>query len=447
VWLRIASGPDAGRSVEVTHELTLGREQGVDLVVRDERASRRHAVVAPADGGLALRDLGSANGTFLHGEPVQEVTLRPGDVFSIGEVEFEVRADEPAAPAPTYSMVGRLIEQRTRGSRRVTWAALGVATVAVGLVLVLVLTGGSGDDRVPQVVRALAPSTVLVEVSRAGARSATASGWVFDASAGHAVTNAHVVNEGDGFAIHGAGRRRPARVVAAAPCEDLAVLSTQDEAGLQNAPLGGGVEQGETVVALGYPADAGAGTTLAATRGVVSAVRTSFREPASDVPAYPEVIQTDTALNPGNSGGPLADLDGRMVAVNAAARTSSSGGRPLQNQNFAIPIARARAVVEELARGRSRGWLGVTFGYPSVDQLAEEELPPGLFITGVVAGTPAAEAGLGANELLIGINGRAIEGTLQSWCDAAGDLRTGEPATLTIQAPDGKRREVRVRMA
>jgi putative serine protease PepD len=321
-----------------------------------------------------------------------------------------------------------------------------VAGVAAALVVVLFVTGGSDDDPVPEVVRALAPSTVLVEVERGGSRSATGSGWVLDADEGLVATNAHVVNDGDGYAVVASGRRRPAELAASSPCEDLALLRLADSAGLESAPLGSGVEQGATVVALGFPQDAGLGATLSATRGVVSAARTSFRDPAADVPAYPEVIQTDTALNPGNSGGPLANLDARVVGVNAAARTAGSDGRPLQSQNYAIPIERARGVLADMRLQGSSGWLGVSFGYPDVADLAEQGLPPGLYLTGAVPGTPAAKAGLGHNELLVAVDGQPIQSTLQSWCEVAGEIRSNQEVALTVLDPDGKERAVRLRM-
>jgi S1-C subfamily serine protease len=249
------------------------------------------------------------------------------------------------------------------------------------------------------------------------------------------------------FSVVVDGREHPAQVHAVAPCEDLALLRVRDAEGLQAAPLGGAVEQGETVVALGYPADAGAGTTLAATTGVVSAASTSFQDPAPDVPAYPEVIQTDTALNPGNSGGPLADLDGRVIGINAAARTSGTDGRALQNQNYAIPIAHARPVLDELRAGRSQAWLGATFGYPTIEDLAEQELPPGLFLTGALPGTPVAEAGLGANELLVAVDGREVGNTLAGYCQAAGEIPSGRRVTLQLRGADGEQRQLRVRMA
>ena len=124
------------------------------------------------------------------------------------------------------------------------------------------------------------------------------------------------------------------------------------------------VEQGETVLALGYPAGAGPGEEASSTRGVVSAARTLFRDPAPDVPAYPEAIRTDTALDPGFSGGPLVDLDRNVVGVNAAARTTGEDGRPLQGANYAIAADRARGVLDALRAGRSRAGSARTSAIP-----------------------------------------------------------------------------------
>jgi putative serine protease PepD len=451
VWLRVLSGADAGRTVELPEDrpFVLGRVQGCDLVIRDERASRQHAELrAEPGGGVRVVDLGSANGTFVDGRRVGEALLAGGEELVVGGVEIAMLARRPAseggeAPAPSWSVVGRA----TRGARRATWAALGAAALALVAVAVLLLSGGSGggEDRVPAVVRKLAPSTVVVEARRGSQRSATGSGWVLDARAGLVVTAGHVVNAGERFRVGG----RDAAVVAAAPCEDLALLRIRPD-GLSAAPLGKGssVEQGETVVALGYAASAAPGDAVTSTRGVVSAVSTAFRDPAPDVPAYRDAIQTDTALNPGNSGGPLVDLDGRVIGVNAAARTTGSDGRALEGQNFAIGIDRARGVLRELRQGRSLAWTGATFGYPTTSELVERKLPAGLYVTGAVAGTPAAKAGLaGRGEVLAGIDGRRVGTTLQSYCDALAGHRSGGRVRLTLARPGGKTREVEVALA
>jgi S1-C subfamily serine protease len=460
VWLRVLSGADAGRTVEIPAEqgrsFVLGRVRGCDLVIRDEGASRHHAELrAEPGGGLRVRDLGSANGTFVDGQRIKEAMLSGGEELRIAGVEIAVMAHAPETPgggadAPTWSVVGRLVDHRTRGARRATWVALGAAGVALAAVaFVLVAGGGEGEDgSVPQVVRRLAPSTVLVEALRGDRRTATGSGWVLDARRGLVVTAAHVVNEGVRYRVAVGGRARAAELLGSAPCEDLALLRLPGGvAGLRAARLGKGadLEQGETVVALGYPASAAATDRVTSTRGVVSSESTIFRDPSPDVPAYREAVQTDTALNPGYSGGPLADLDGRIVGVNAAARTTGSDGRPLQGQNYAIGIDRARAVLSDLRRGSSVGWTGATFGYPTTEELLERRLPPGLYLTGTVPGTPAARAGLGGRgEVLAALDGRPLAASLSSYCAAVAGRPAGQRLRLTLARPGGTTREVTV---
>jgi putative serine protease PepD len=364
-----------------------------------------------------------------------------------------VEPPRPMDQHATWSMVGRLVERRTRAAHRATYAALAAALLALLAVVVLLATGSlsGSDEDVPAVVRRLIPSTVLVETLDGERRTGTGSGWVFDARAGLVVTAAHVVNAGVRYRVASDGQSRPATLVANAPCEDLAVLRVSGLAGLRSAALGTGrgLEQGETVVALGYPAGAAATDAPTSTRGVVSVSRAAFRDPAADVPAYPRAVQTDTALNPGNSGGPLADLDGRIVGVNAAARTTGSDGRPLEGQNFAIAIDGARVVIDGLRRGRSVGWTGATFGYPTVQELAERRLPPGLYLTGAVPGTPAARARLGGRgELLAGVDGRPVGASLSSYCAAIAGRASGDRVRLTLVAPGGgKPRVVTVALA
>jgi serine protease DegQ len=297
-------------------------------------------------------------------------------------------------------------------------------------------------------VERTAPATVLVEAMRGGARSGTGSGWVLDAAQGLVVTNAHVLNQGDAARIAAGGRRRDARVLGASPCEDVALLQVADTAGLRSAPLrDGAVRQGETVVALGYPRGADPRDALTSTTGVVSVAHTAYRDGAPDVPALTDALQTDTALNPGNSGGPLVDLDGRLVGMNAAVRSAGDDGRALQNQNYAISAARVRAVVSSLrAREAVPGWTGLTFAYPTAAQLAERRLPPGLLVTGAVAGSPADRAGLGAtSEVLAGLDGRPVGTTLRAFCAAAA-MGDAAPRRLAFgQAGSARLREVALR--
>ena len=481
MWLEVRSGPDAGSAAELpeTTPFVLGRQRGSDLVVRDSRASRRHLELTPEGGGRwRLRDLGSANGTYVDGTRVEETVLEGGEDIKIGEVVIAVSRRAPegragASPVPvpavtnrtpagatdmapqlaTHSMVRRMVDAGSRRASRTSLLAGGGALVtAVGVVAVLLATGvigGGSDDAVPQVVAEVAPSTVLITTERDDVPTGTGSGWVLDAAEGLIVTNAHVVNQGTAFTVAAGGRSRPATVLGAAPCEDLALLKVQDTDGLRTATLApaDSVAQGETVVAMGYPADATAADSVGSTRGVVSAARTEFRDPGPDVPTYPSVLQTDTSLNPGNSGGPLVDLEARVVGVNAAARTEADG-RVLQNVNYAITIDRARTVLADLRAGRAAAWTGLTFGYPSKEDLQSEGLANGLRVTGVQPGTPAAEAGIAPGALLAGVDDMKIANTLQSYCAVVAGRVSGDEVVLAFARPNSTRpRFVRITLA
>jgi S1-C subfamily serine protease len=454
VWLEVLSGGDAGRVVEVDRPLVLGRVKGADLVIRDARASRRHAELVPEPGGLRLRDLGSANGTLVDGEPASDVLLRGGEEIRIGGVRIAVLAQEPAVtgapiaepvrrPAgetegPSWSMIGRLVDARARRGRRLTYVALAVAGGAVAAVLVLALSGAlsgkSDEERVADVVGDVGPATVRIETRSVGSRSGLGSGWVLDRDARLVVTAAHVVNTGQRFFVRSAGGTAEAKVVAVDPCEDLALLRAARDPGPAAISIdeAAAARQGETVLAFGFPESAEAGDPASSTRGVVSATGTRFADPAPDVPAYPDAIRTDTALDPGFSGGPLVDLDGRLVGVNAAVRSTGAGGRPLQGANYAVAGERARGVLRALRDGRSTAWIGAGFGYPTTAELAGRGLPPGLYVRGVVPGSGAERAGLEDGDYIVAVDGRPLDGTLSGWCRAAGRLRSGQVAKLEL---------------
>jgi putative serine protease PepD len=314
-----------------------------------------------------------------------------------------------------------------------------------GVVVFALVTGGDDNSSaVEEVVRQAASATVFVEVLDEGVRATTGSGWVLDGKDRLIVTNAHVVNGGSAFRVGVKGKFYDARIVGVAPCEDLAMLAVADAPRLDPLRLGdqSTLALGQTVVAVGFPENASFEANLTSTSGVVSVVRSAYREDAPDVPRYENVIQTDAAINPGSSGGPLLDLRGRLVGVNSAGRTLGSDGRVVQGQGYAIGVDRVKEVVGVLRSGRSIGWAGVGFEYATLEELRRRGLPPGLFVARAVPDTAAAKAGLGGSRsLLVAVNGLPLSTSLASYCDAVAGLRSGDQVIFSVLAPGASRRK------
>jgi serine/threonine-protein kinase len=452
VYLLFESGEEKGRVVPVWGErFVIGRDDKADLQILDTRASRRHAALKVLRGGNAeLRDLDSSNGTLLDGAPVHSAVLSGDERIRIGDTEMSFHPVDPVrarteiglSDKPRISEIlrrrGQSAIHRLRIERRLRYltiaagSALAAVLVVIGLLLTGTVGGGGGIDKAA-IISLAGPGTALVKSDQ----GETGSGWVLDAGEGLFVTNGHVVNGGRTFRIGTGGKLRPATVVGVAPCDDLAVLKAAPEPGTKAIRMGSqsSVHEGDDVVALGYPLNASEGAQLTATAGVVSVARTRYREATPDVPKYVNVIQIDAALNPGNSGGPLLGKDKKLIGVNSAVRTQNAQGRAIQNQNYAIGVDRVKEVVNYLRTGKSVGWTGLKLVFPSAQELAGKKLTTGLFVSDAVAGSPAAKAGVGSGKMLliIGLNGRRVQNTLASYCEAASALQSGQSATFTVQ--------------
>ena len=212
--------------------------------------------------------------------------------------------------------------------------------------------------------------------------------------------------------------------------------------GLRTLQLGSqsGLEQGEEVVAIGYPANASNEDRLTSTAGVVSVVESAFRFPSPDSPQYANVVQTDAALNPGNSGGPLVDGEKRLVGVNTAILTSAQGA-PVGGQGYAIGVDRVKQVVGDLREGRSQGWAGFGFLFATDKQARKEKLPTqGIVVSPAVPGSPAEKARIGPRgALLLALNGQKLDGTLTDYCSKVADAEPGRPVPVTLLDKPGAR--------
>jgi S1-C subfamily serine protease len=403
---------------------------------------------------------------LLNGAPVKSAVLSGSEKLRVGDTELSFHPVDPirakTAAGPDKPRLSAVIAKRSQSAlhrlriekklRNLTILA-GTALAAIVVLVVLLVTGvlgggGGGGANVAAVVDAVGPATAFVTTNQ----SETGSGWVLDAAKGLVVTNGHVINGGQSFQVGVNGKLRRATVVGDAPCEDLAVLKVTPADGLQTMPLDSqsNVKEGDDVVALGYPQSASTDTQLTATSGVVSVAKTQYNEPVPDIPLYPNVIQIDAALNPGNSGGPLVKSSSKkLIGVNSAVRTENQQGRAIQGQNYAIGVDRVKAIANYLRTGKSLGWVGFNLSYPTAEQLGS--LPPGVKTSAGVAGTPAAAAVNGKTLLVIGANGKRISNSLSSYCAAVGSTRSGQQLTFTTMdvtdpAHPGKPKPLRLRV-
>jgi serine/threonine protein kinase/S1-C subfamily serine protease len=467
VYLLFDSGDDKGRIVQVTgDDFVIGRDDSADLQILDTRASRRHASLKVLPGGNAeLRDLDSSNGTLLNGAPVKSAVLSGNERIRIGDTELSFFPVDPIRAKTAVGLTEKprlsaIIAKRSQSAiqrlriekklRNLTIVA-GVAVVGIVVLAVLLITGavgGGGGPNVAAVVEADGPATVFVKTNQ----NESGSGWVLDGGQGLIVTNGHVVNGGQSYQVGVDGQLRKAAVVGDAPCQDLAVMRVTPVDGMKTMPLDSqaNVNEGDDVVALGYPQSASADAKLTATAGVVSVARTQYNESVPDIPNYTNVIQIDAALNPGNSGGPLIKSSSKkLIGVNSAVRTENQQGRTIQGQNYAIGVDRVKSVVSYLRTGKSLGWVGFNLSYPTTEELGS--LPPGVKTSSAVAGTPAAKAVNGRTLLIIGVNGKRVANTLSSYCAAAGNLQSGQQATFTVMditdaANPGKPKALKLRV-
>jgi S1-C subfamily serine protease len=259
------------------------------------------------------------------------------------------------------------------------------------------------------------------------------------------LTNFHVVSLGSDLQAGAPERLDDAEIVAAAPCEDLALLEVDGLDDRSAIELGeqDDVAQGDPVVALGYPVSASGGKSLTSTAGVVSSVSTPLRLPAPDQPRFDNLVQTDAALGAGNSGGPLVGADGRLVGVNTILFTGSAGS-PSAEQGYAIGVDRVREVLDDFRDGRSRAWFGAGLLTPPPAILRRQQLPPGMLVTAAQDGTSADELRL-EQVLITAIDGEPVKSSLASYCRAAGDAESGDELDLTVIAgPDRREETVRV---
>ena len=253
----------------------------------------------------------------------------------------------------------------------------------------------------------LKPALVQIRVQRPteepdpeeGPRRALGSGFVIHPS-GYVVTNAHVVERSSTVQVRlASGRRLAGTVIGRDRGVDLALIKVEAPEALPVLPLGDSerLAVGELVLALGHPF----GLEQTVSLGIVSRKGAPLQVAGRGF----DFIQTDAAVNPGNSGGPLVDMGGQVVGVNTMAARNGSIG-------FAIPINLVKALLPQLlTKGMVEwGWLGVRIDEISEDNIRDYGLdaPRGVGIDYVFAGQAAALAGIRAKDVILEVDGRVI---------------------------------------
>jgi serine protease DegQ len=264
-------------------------------------------------------------------------------------------------------------------------------------------------------------------LSEGETRRATSLGsGVIVGSEGYVLTNNHVIDGADDIQLVLAdGRRLPAKVRGTDPESDLAVLKA-DGKNLPAITFGKleNVQVGDTVLALGNPF--GFGNTV--THGIVSALGRNHL----GINRFEDFIQTDAAVNPGNSGGALVDSGGNLIGINSAIFSQNGGS---QGIGFAIPVSIARTVLEQIIRDGevTRGWLGIEPQEltPEIASAFSLQNVDGVLIRGVLKNGPADRAGLLVRDVVLEIDGKPTRDSAALLSQIAG-LTPGQQATLKV---------------
>jgi serine protease Do len=253
------------------------------------------------------------------------------------------------------------------------------------------------------------------------------TGVIIDRS-GHVLTNEHVLAGATETRVTlSDGREFACEIIGTDPDNDLGVLRVKADGQLPVAPLGDSDDTmiGETVIAIGNPF----GLNHTITTGVLSATQRSIQAPRGGR-AYHGFLQTDASINPGNSGGPLVNVDGEVIGVNTAILGDAEG------IGFAIPINRARRIVEELIEHGtvSPTWLGLGVQdlTPALQRSLGAKTSSGALVSHVYDDSPAQRAGVRRGDVVVELDGTPVR-SRRSYFELLGSLTSGGRTRLVVE--------------
>ena len=294
------------------------------------------------------------------------------------------------------------------------------------------------NESVEHVAASVMKITVSVLVSSGNSYSGAGTGIVVS-SDGYILTNKHVVEKANSVAIiHDGALYENATIVGTDPLNDVAFIKVNGVSGWEIANLGDSrtLNIGQPAIAVGYALGQFQNSV---TLGIVSGVGRSVSASSSNGMSsenLSDMIQTDAAINSGNSGGPLANAGGQVIGINTAVSTGANG------LGFAIPIGVTKGMLKNLlATGRvERAMIGVRYLDIDASVVSEYDLPVrrGAYLSGdqsVIAGGPAAEAGLQPGDIItkVGDFEVGVNGNLST---LLGEYTIGDRVNLTIQRGD-----------
>jgi len=311
--------------------------------------------------------------------------------------------------------------------------------------------GSAPDIDVNAVAAKVQPGLVDIYTQLSSGLSGAGTGVILTPD-GEVLTNNHVIEGATTISVEhvATGRRYTALVVGTVPSEDIAVLQIQGAANLPTVPLGksSGVKVGDPIVALGNAG--GVGGAPHTVSGTVQALNQTIT--ATDIDgSHPEtltgLIQIDAPLEPGDSGGPLINKNGQVIGINTAASANRRFRAVGDSVGFAIPIDRAAGLVAQIEGGQASatvhlgypGQLGVVMSDPA-PSTTPGGAPQGVTVAEVMPGSPAANAGVVAGDVLTEVDGQPatapdqVSGLIKkhrsgekinfSWIDGSGRRRT-----------------------